>query len=169
MKLKTIDKVLYRKRMNRLIVAHLSILMITALSVSNLLIHFFGGEEGSNFWLNVAGVVSAVAAVSLFFYVIKDKPFMEEINYVRELKAEMNRIYRSSAMLEAALAEDNETAIIISYFNLQASKQVYELDDNTLTMEELNEKIDKLDEKIESLGLSVSLDDYRAVLLEQIK
>lgn len=169
MKLKTIDKVLYRKGMNRLIAANLSILMITALSVSNLLIHFFGGEEGSNFWLNVAGVISAVAAVSLFFYVIKDKPFMEEINYVRELKAEMNRIYRSSAKLEAALAEDNETAIIISYFNLQASKQVYELDDNTLTMEELNEKIDKLNEKIESLGLSVSLDDYRAVLLEQIK
>ena len=92
---------------------------------------------------------------------------MAEVNYVRSLKAEMNRIYRNSKKINATLEENNQTAIIITYFNLQASKQVYQLDNNTLTMDELNEKIRVLDAQIESLGLVVSTDDYRPELVKQ--
>ena len=168
MKLKTIDKALYRKRMNILIGVNLTVLMVTALSVSNILIHYFGGPDGSNFWLNVGGVVAAIAVMSLMFYTIKDKPFMEEINYVRGLKAELNRIYRKSAKLEKALEEKKEFAFIISYFNLQASKQIYQLDDNTLTLPELNEKIEALDKQIAEQGLEISIDDYRSSFLDQL-
>lgn len=169
MKLQTIDKALYRKRMNILIAVNLVVLMGTALGVSSLLIHYFGGPDGSNFWLNVTGVVAAVLLVSLLFTFIKEKPFMAEINYVRSLKAEMNRIYRASAELEKALAEDNRDAIIISYFNLKASEQVYGLDDNTLTMSELKQKMADLDEKIQALGLNISTDDYSTDLLDDLK
>ena len=93
---------------------------------------------------------------------------MSEVNYVRSLKAEMNRIYRSSKKINAALEQNDKTAIIISYFNLQASKQVYQLDNNTLTMDELNEKIRVLDAQIESLGLEVTTDDYRPELVKQL-
>ncbi len=94
---------------------------------------------------------------------------MLEVDYVRALKREMNKIYRSSKKLQQALEAEDERAIIINYFNLQASKQVYELDNNTLTIDELNEKIRLLDAQIESLGLSISADDYRPELLDQIK
>lgn len=169
MKLQTIDKALYRKRLNVLLVTSVAVLLITSLSVSNILIASFGsGIEGDNFWLNVFGVIAGAAVVAGLFKIMVNKPFMAEINYVRSLKREMNRIYRSSKKLNLALEANDKNAIIISYFNLQASKQVYQLDNNTLTMAELDEKIRLLDEKIEGLGLSISVYDYQPELVKQL-
>jgi len=169
MKLQTIDKALYRKRLNILLVTNVAVLLITALSVSNILIALFGSEvDGDNFWWNLLGVAAGLAVIVGLFKVLVTKPFMAEVNYVRSLKQEMNRIYRSSKKLQAALEANDNNAIIISYFNLQASKQVYQLDNNTLTMDELNEKIKLLDEKIAELGLTVSVEDYQSSLLKQL-
>ena len=169
MKLQTIDKALYRKRLNILLVTNVAVLLITALSVSNILIVLFGSEvDGDNFWWNLLGVAAGLAVIVGLFKVLVTKPFMAEVNYVRSLKQEMNRIYRSSKKLQAALEANDNNAIIISYFNLQASKQVYQLDNNTLTMDELNEKIKLLDEKIAELGLTVSVEDYQSSLLKQL-
>lgn len=169
MKLQTIDKALYRKRLNILLVTSVAVLLITSLGVSNILIAAFGSDiEGDNFWWNVLGVIAGVGVIAGLFKIMATKPFMAEVNYVRGLKREMNRIYRSSKKLQEALAANDKSAIIISYFNLQASKQVYQLDNNTLTMDELNEKIRKLDEKIAELGLSISVEDYRSELLQTL-
>ncbi|CCK77061.1 conserved hypothetical protein [Oleispira antarctica RB-8] len=169
MQLQTIDKALYRKRLNIVLITSIAVLLVISLSVSNILIALFGsGIEGDNFWWNVLGVVAGAAVVVSAFKVMANKPFMAEINYVRSLKREMNRIYRSSKKLNIALEANDKNAIIISYFNLQASKQVYQLDNNTLTMEELSEKIRLLDEKIETLGLSISVYDYQPNLVKQL-
>jgi len=169
MKLQTIDKALYRKRLNIALVTCVAVLLITSLSVSNILITLFGsGSEGDNFWWNVMGVAAGATVIAGLFKLVATKPFMAEINYVRSLKKELNRIYRSSKKLQIALEANDKNAIIISYFNLQASKQVYQLDNNTLTMDELNEKIRMLDETIESLGLNISVEDYNPNLLNQL-
>lgn len=169
MQLRHVDKVLYRKRMNILMVSTAIILLLTSLTVSNLLIAAFGSEvDGDNFWWNIIGVAAGMAVVGILYKIMSAKPFMAEVNYVRGLKREMNRIYRSSKKVQAALVENDKNAIIISYYNLQASKQVYELDSNTLTMDELNEKIKSLDAQIESLGLDISTDDYRPEMVKQL-
>jgi hypothetical protein len=169
MKLQPIDKALYRKRLNILIAINIVVLLATSLSVSNILIAFFGsGVEGDNFLLNLLGVISGLFVMAGLFKVLVTKPFMAEINYVRQLKQEMNRIYRNSKKVQAACEENNSTALIISYFNLQASKQVYELDNNTLTMDELNGKIASLNEQIENLGLDISTEDYKPELIDQL-
>jgi hypothetical protein len=170
MKLQTIDKALYRKRLNIVLVTTIAILLISSLSISNILITFFGsGEEGDNFWWNVLGVVAGAGIIAGLFKIVAAKPFMAEINYVRSLKKEMNRIYRSSKKLQAALEANDKDAIIISYFNLHVSKQVYQLDNNTLTIDELNEKIRKLDEKIAELDLSISVEDYHSDLIGKLR
>jgi hypothetical protein len=169
MQLQDIDKALYRKRMNIIMACTVAVLLLTSLSVSNILIASFGSEvNGDNFWWNVIGVVSGLGVVGVLYKIMAPKPFMAEVNYVRSLKREMNRIYRSSKKVQAALAENDKNAIIISYFNLQACKQVYQLDNNTLTIDELNEKIRLLDAQIESLGLEISTDDYRPELVKQL-
>jgi hypothetical protein len=169
MKLQTIDKVLYRKRLNVLLVLSVAVLLIISISVSNILIALFGsGIEGENFSWNLLGVIAGAAVLFGLFKIIVNKPFMADINYVRSLKREMNRIYRSSKKLKIALEANDRNAIIINYFNLQASKQVYYLDNNTLTMDELNEKIKLLDEQIATLGWSISLEDYRPDLIKQL-
>lgn len=170
MKLQTIDKALYRKRLNILIAINIAVLLITSLSVSNILIALLGSEvDGDNFWWNLLGVIAGLAVMAGLFKILVTKPFMGEINYVRQLKQEMNRIYRHSKVVQAGVEANNKSALIISYFNLQASKQVYELDNNTLTMDELNEKIRLLDERLESLELAVSTSDYNAELLNDLK
>lgn len=169
MKLHSIDKALYRKRLNRILVTSVVILLAVSLTVSNALIAVYGSDvSGDNFGWNVAGVVCGVLVLVVLFKLIEKKPFMFEINYVRGLKREMNRIYRSSKKLLPAIEANNEKALIISYFNLQASKQVYELDNNTLTMDELNEKIRLLDEKIVELGLQISVEDYQPSLIAEV-
>lgn len=169
MKLKTIDKSLYRKRLNILIAISIVLLMAVSLSVSSSLIAIWGSEvDGDNFIWNLIGVIAGGLVVFGVLKVLSTKPFMAEVNYVRGLKHEMNRIYRSSKKLEAAIESNNEKALIVSYFNLQASKQVYELDNNTLTMDELNVKIQRLAAQIESLGLSISTEDYRPELLSEL-
>jgi hypothetical protein len=167
MKLQTIDKALYRKRLNIVLITSIAVLLVISLGVSNILIALFGsGIEGDHFWWNVTGVVSGALVIAGLLKLMATKPFMAEINYVRSLKREMNRIYRSSKKLNAALAENDKNALVISYFNLQASKQVYQLDNNTLTMDELDEKIRLLDEKIDALGFSISVYDYHPELVK---
>ncbi len=169
MQLKTIDKALYRKRLNILIAVNIIVLLAVSLTVSNILIAYLGSEvEGENFWWNVTGVLAGLLVILGMFKLLVDKPFMAEINYVRSLKQEMNRIYRSSKKVQAALEQDNKAALIISYFNLHASKQVYELDNNTLTLDELNEKIRLLDERLAALGMSISTADYHTELLSEL-
>ncbi|NRA25540.1 MAG: DUF3087 family protein [Oleispira sp.] len=168
MKLQTIDKALYRKRLNILIVSSIIILLVASLSVSNILITLFSAELDDNFWLNVAGVVAGIAALGLMFKILAGNPFMAEVNYVWTLKKELNRIYRNTKKVERGVEDNNKIALIISYFNLQGSKQVYELDNNTLTLDELKQRIEKLDEQIAKLGLDISADDYSLALLERL-
>lgn len=169
MKLHTIDKAVYRKRLNIALVSAIAILLISSLAVSNILIMLYGSSvDGDNFWWNLSGVAVGAAIVASIFKLMVNKPFMAEINYVRKLKRELNRIYRSSGKLNPAIEANNETALTISYFNLQASKQVYQLDNNTLTLDDLNENIRALDEKLETLGLNISVEDYNPELLSQL-
>jgi len=170
MKLQEIDKVIYKKRLNILMVITVVVLLATSLSVSNILIALFGtGVDGDHFWLNLIGVAVGLLVIAVVYKVILSKSFMEEVNYVRNLKKEMNRIYRHSKILQKRIEEDDKNALIIAYFNLKASKQVYELDNNTLTMDELNERIRLLDEQIEKLGLHIRVEDYKPELLAGLK
>lgn len=170
MKLQQVDKVIYKKRVNILMVITVVVLLATSLSVSNILIALFGtGVDGDHFWFNLIGVAVGLLVIAIVYKVILSKPFMEEVNYVRNLKKEMNRIYRHSKILQKRIEEDDENALIIAYFNLKASKQVYGLDNNTLTMDELNERIRILDEQIERLGLTISVEDYKPELLAGLK
>ncbi len=170
MKLQKIDKVLYRKRLNILIAISITVLLVSSLGISNILIVLFGSDvEGDNFWWNISGVALGLIIVMSLFKVLVSKPFMLEVNYVRQLKQEMNRIYRHSKKVQAGVDDNNKAALIISYFNLQASKQVYELDNNTLTMDELNEKIQQLDDKLENLGFVISTSDYESDLLATLE
>lgn len=170
MKLQQVDKAIYKKHVNILMMITVVVLLATSLSVSNILIALFGsGIDGDNFWLNLIGVAVGILVISIVYKVVLAKPFMEEVNYVRNLKKEMNRIYRHSKILQEKIAADDENALIIAFFNLKASKQVYELDNNTLTMDELNERIRLLDEQIERLGLDISAEDYQPELLAKLK
>lgn len=163
--LQNIDKATYRKHLNWVIGVTIVALFAITLGVSTTLIHLIGDPGGSNFVLNLAGVICAAAVVGSTLYRVRSKPFMAEVWYVWRLKQELNAIYRQSKALNNALEQNDNSAFIIKYYHLKASIQVYELDDNTLTISQLKADLHELEDRIQSLGLRVSIADYHRDLL----
>ena len=173
MELKQIDKTLYKQRLNRFQGGLVVMLFVVGLAASSLYIELFGNPAGSNFIYNLAGVITAVLSAIALFSAIKEKPYMAEIRYVWKLKQELNRIYRASRKLEAALQDEQnsevfQTALVIRYFSLHGSRHLYQLEDNTLTLDDLNQQINEFDERLSRLDVTVSTDDYRQELIKQL-
>ena len=168
MSLQSIDKTTYRKRLNRVIVAIIIILLVFTLGSSTLLIELFGEPGESNFILNLIGLGVGASIIGLLFYRYNHHPYLDEVMYVWRLKQELNRIYRKTAKLKLAVEENNPDALIIMNFSLKGSEQLYELDDNDLTLSDLRVEIKAFDNKVEALGLNISTDDYHKGLINQL-
>lgn len=169
MNLKMIDKTIYRKRLNIVIGVVIASVLIISLGVSSLFISLIGDTDGSNFNLNLAGVVIAVVVVGFSLFCVRDKPYMDEVLYVWRLKQELNLIYRNTEKLKAAVDVNDHKALIIAYYNLKGSIQLYELDDNDLTLSKLKNDLQEFELNVHELGLTVDAHDYHRGLLEQIK
>ncbi len=167
MQLREIDKSRYRKHLKMVFAGMAAALMIIAVSTSALLIYLFSTPEASHFMLNLAGVV--IAAVVVFFVLTKlrQHPFMFEVVYVWDLKQQLNRIYRKQRKIEAAVEKGDHDAMIIMNYLYRGSKQLYLLDDNTITMEDLAINIQTLDRRMEAAGMSISTDSYNAAMLDR--
>lgn len=167
MQLLDIDKARFKKHLNWFQASMVVLLMILALGLSELFIALWS-DGGSNFWLNVAAVALAAMLTGGVVSLVRHHPALAEVMYVWQLKQELNRIYRSSKKLAAALERDKPEALIVHYFQLHGSKHLYQLEDNTLTLEELNVQIQSLDERLANLGMTVSIEDYQPQLLARL-
>ncbi len=167
MQLRDIDKSRYRKHLKVVFAGMAAALMIIAVSTSAVLIYLFSTPEASHFMLNMAGVV--IAAVVVFFMLTKlrQHPFMFEVVYVWDLKQQLNRIYRKQRKIEAAVENDDHNAMIIMNYLYRGSKQLYLLDDNTITLEDLAINIQTLDRRMETAGMSSSTDEYYTAMLDR--
>ena len=92
---------------------------------------------------------------------------------VWDLKQILNKIYRKQKKIEEAMIKKamikkkQHDAMIIMNFQYRGSKQLYELDDNTITMVELNSKMKQLDKRMLAAGLSLSTDAFDAGMLDK--
>lgn len=167
MQLKEIDKARYSKHFKQMFVGVCLVMLTIALLSSQVLIALIGGEDGSNFWLNLIGVVIAAFVTGSLIRSYKNHPWMYELIYVWELKQQLNRIYRKQKAIKAAMEEGDRDAMVIMNFSYQGSKQLYTLDDNTITMDELNRSIEALDILCARYQITLSLDEYKEELLEK--
>ncbi|WP_221796034.1 DUF3087 family protein [Oceanobacter mangrovi] len=168
MELKSIDKPSYKKHLNLLQFGGVALLLVLALGLSSLYRSWWGNGE-SNTGLNLLAVITAVVVLAALFSLIRQQPWMADIRYTWQLKQELNRIYRHSKVLEKALADGDENAFRVHFFSLHGSLHLYRIEDNTLTVPELQEKIAELDETLRQRQLVVSVADYRPELIDEIK
>jgi len=166
MQLIEIDKTKYRKRLRIVFAAIAAALAIIALGSSTLIIHFFSTPDVDHFWHNLAGVALAAIVVAFTLNKLRNHPFMLEVAYVWDLKQQLNRIHRKQKKIEARIEENNHDAMIIMNYMYKGSKQLYELDDNTITMGTLNSKIRTLDKRMEDSGIDTSTDSYEPGMLD---
>ena len=92
---------------------------------------------------------------------------MFEVVYVWDLKQQLNRINRKLRKIEAAVENNDNNAMVIMNFLYRGSKQLYELDDNTITMDSLINKINLLEPRMKNSGVSLSTSDYNPAMLAQ--
>ena len=166
MQLIDIDKSRYRKHLRIVFAAIAAALAIIALGSSTLIIHFFSTPDVDHFWHNLAGVALAAIVVAFTLNKLRNHPFMLEVAYVWDLKQQLNRIHRKQKKIEARIEENNHDAMIIMNYMYKGSKQLYELDDNTITMGTLNSKIRTLDKRMEDSGIDTSTDSYEPGMLD---
>ncbi|WP_448250463.1 DUF3087 family protein [Thalassotalea agariperforans] len=143
MQLQEIDKNRYRKHLNRIIVGFIASFTLLALVFGQALIFVFSTPEGDNFRFNLAGVLLALIVCGAILNKIKNSNLFVEVYYVWQLKQCQNQIYRKLKSIKKAASENDTAAIAILVFYYRSLKQVYELDDNTLTINNIISELNK--------------------------
>ncbi|EEZ84733.1 putative Mdr [Vibrio alginolyticus 40B] len=141
-----------------------ALLAISSLAFSTLLIVLFGNTEvvpeqsTGNFHWNLIGVVLAVATSLSLLNQIKTRPYMEEVLYVWKVKQLHNKIFRKLKNIKAAASNDNVKALTTLKFYYTTQRQVFELDNNTLTMSSVNKELEAIEqiEAAQSLDLDIT-------------
>ncbi|QBY02884.1 DUF3087 domain-containing protein [Thalassotalea sp. HSM 43] len=166
MQLQQINKSRYRAHLNKVIIAFIISFALLALGIGQALIVLISAPGADNFWLNVFGVALALMICLSVINQLKHHQFMHEVYYVWRLKQQINLIYRKLKAIKALAFDDNNTdAMIILTFYYQACRQLYELDDNTITLDSLNREQDKLAQHLQSLSLELNASQYDTSLL----
>jgi len=168
MKLIDIDKQRYRRHFRWVFAGIVAALVVISIGSSTVLIRYLSTPGQSNFWLNVAGVVIAAVVVVAVLVKLRPHPFMKELVYIWDLKQMLNRIYRKQSRLEAAVEAGDPDALIIMNFFYRGSKQLYEMDDNLVTMDTLIDKIRLHDKRLAAAGLATDTDNFEPALLDRI-
>ncbi|MFH4866706.1 DUF3087 domain-containing protein [Vibrio diabolicus] len=164
MEIKKINKDIYKKKVNLVIGGFVALLAISSLAFSTLLIVLFGNTEvvpeqsTGNFHWNLIGVVLAVATSISLLNQIKTRPYMEEVLYVWKLKQLHNKIFRKLKSIKAAASNDDVKALTTLKFYYKTQQQVFELDNNTLTMNSVNKELEAIEqiEAAQSLDLDIT-------------
>ncbi|MGL1956194.1 MAG: DUF3087 domain-containing protein [Colwellia sp.] len=192
MQLIKIDKARYRKHLNRVIVGFICTLLVLSLVFGSVLIHFLSdvdiaavnfiaeqtsenpenlsnlselSKQESNFKYNLLGVVLSLLACAAILHSLKSKPFFTEIYYVWQVKQLQNSIFRKLKKIKIAAGNDDINALIILIFYYQSLKQIYLLDDNTLTISTVNKNINDLQETIANKNLTINAEQFDKKLL----
>nr|WP_026052515.1 DUF3087 domain-containing protein [Gayadomonas joobiniege] len=137
MQFEAVDKSRYRNHLNKIIVASIVVLAGLSLAISQTLILLFPDPDGSHFHWNLSGVILGCVAVGLLLRHFKAHPFMTEVYYVWRLKQHLNWIQRKNKSLKTAVDQGDAQAMQILWFYYQGLRKLWQLDDNTITMEEL--------------------------------
>jgi hypothetical protein len=167
MQLIQINKPRYRSHLKFVLFGSAGALAIGSLALSQLLIALFPDPSGSHFHWNLLGVVITAGSIVCLLIKYKHHDFMTEVAYVWDLKQALNKINRKMNKLKAAAEDGSINALQAINFCYKGSYLIWQLDDNTLLMDELVVKQAELDELAKKYNVSLSTDDYEVQTLKQ--
>ena len=145
----------------------LASLAVGSLAISQTLIALFPDPSGSHFHWNLLGVVVCSLLVGFVLNKYRNHDYMTEIVYVWELKKALNKITRKMPKLKAAGREGNADALLAIHYSYAGSRLLWQLDDNTITMDELAIKQAELDSVADKYNLSLDAERYDESILKQ--
>jgi hypothetical protein len=166
MQLVDIDKTRYRKHLKIVFISCAIGLALGSLAISQTLIAIFPDRSGSHFHWNLLGVVVSAFTIGGLLNKYRSHDFMREVTYVWDLKQALNKIARKMPKLEAAARNGDSKAMLAMHYSYVGSRYLWQLDDNTLTLDELAIKQHELDHLAEKFGVSLSAADYDEAILQ---
>ena len=122
-------------------------------------------EQDSNFRYNLLGVLLALLANATILHRAKNSTYFTEVYYVWQVKQLQNLVYRKLKKIKLAAKSGEETALIILSFYYQSQLQVYQLDDNTITLDTIKKHKQEIDEIITEFGLTISREQFEKTLI----
>jgi hypothetical protein len=178
MKIIEIDKKIYRKNLNIVIISFIATFTILALVFGTILITIFAsdvalvdsttGQTNSNFKFNLLGVILALLASGGILHQLRHNVFFKEIYYVWRLKQLHNTIYRRLKKIKTAAKNDRDVdinaLIVLNYYYI-GLKQLYLLDDNTLVLSTLHRNIEELNAILISNNIEITSDQFEQEML----
>lgn len=167
MQLININKTRYRRHLNCVITACIGGLVVGSLVISQSLIALFPDNSGSHFHWNLSGVVITSITIAWLLNKYRTHDFMTEVVYVWELKQTLNKINRKKTKLEAAGLQGNANALIALHYSYAGSRLLWELDDNTIVMDELDVQQAKLKNLAQKYNFTLNENDYDKCILKQ--
>ncbi|PFG58710.1 Protein of unknown function (DUF3087) [Vibrio sp. ES.051] len=172
MEIKKINKEVYRKKVNLVIGGFVALLAISSLAFSTLLISLFGNadvvqdQSTGNFHWNLIGVILAFATSLSLLNQFKTRPYMEEVWYVWKLKQLHNKIFRKLKNIKTAASENDVKALTILKFYYTTQRQVFELDNNTLTISSVNQELEAIEEIEANKLLTLDINNFEEAWLD---
>ncbi len=167
MRLIEINKVRYRRHLNIVIAGCIGGLAIGSLGISQTLIGLFPDESCSHFNWNFLGVFITSVTIAWLLNKYRAHDFMTEVIYVWELKQTLNKINRRMPKLKAAGLEGNANALTAIHYSYSGSRLLWQLDDNTIVMDELTIQQAELNSMAEKYHFTLNTDDYDERILKQ--
>lgn len=169
MQLENIDKTRYRKHLNMTIIGFIVSFLVLAVVLGQALIMLFSSPDNDNFWFNFSGVGIAFVLILSIINLFKAHPFFTEVLYVWNLKQQINYIFRKLKKVKhAAYEQDNVEAMTILLFYYEACYQLYNLDDNTITLSSLVKEKNALESFIDERNLTIVVSHYQQSLITNI-
>ena len=167
MQLIEINKTRYRKHLNWVIAACIIGLAIGSLILSQALIALFPDESGTHFHWNILGVIVTCLVIVWTLNKYRAHHFMTEVVYVWDLKQTLNKINRKMRVLKIAANEGNVNALVALQYSYAGSRLLWQLDDNTIIMDELVIAQAELDGLAAQYKLALNANDYDERILVQ--
>ena len=167
MQLIQINKDRYRQHLNRVILLCIVSLAAGSLGIAQILIGLFPDDSGSHFHWNLLGVVVTGITIGWLLNKYRSHDYMTEVVYVWELKQALNRINRKLLKLKAAANQANVDAMLAMQYSYAGSRQLWQLDDNTIVMDELAIQQAELDSLAAKFNLTLNAEDYDETVLKQ--
>ncbi len=168
MQLININKNRYRRHLNWVIASCVIALTVGSLGIAQTLIALFPDPSGSHFHWNLSGVIVSSLLIGLVLNRYRQHAFMTEVTYVWELKQALNSINRNMLKIKPAAEAGNINALTALQFCYAGSRLLWQLDDNTILMDELTLDQAALDKLADQYSVTLNASDYSKEMLDNL-
>lgn len=160
----------YRSQTRRSTLMVCVILAASCFLMANLSIFLFGEPGGdNNFRWNLAGVIAGLLlTIALVRKVLWEQPWMAAAVYGLRLKHQLMKITNMLHQVEAAVAEEDPTAMKVLRFYHLGLIQMHTLEGNQTAISDLVKGVDRHLERMTAMGLAPEQNRLEQVWLDQI-